>query len=346
MDGAIMTGDAGTIAFVCGGCERPFSVPRAFAGRRATCKTCGTKVVVPGLAEDPALHGQGHALASKTDPDAMNHHAQDGRAPTASHAIADMLASRRSTAPANGKSYSPMADGPDHSAVAFPAVPEAPPTDAQPSSAAELDARSAGPDVAAEQSSPVLRRPGHIGIISEAQAPPGGPPPTASADGAAAPAVKIPVRIRRLMVDAEQMRRAFPRGGPISVKSAVGDPPEKYQVEYKINGLQRGWLGRPKKRAQHLVEIQLTSEYPRVSPKCKMLTPVFHPNIDETMICVGDHWTAGECLVDLVIRIGEMLAYQAYNIKSPLDGQAAMWADLHPAKLPTDSRNFHVGEVE
>ena len=36
-----------------------------------------------------------------------------------------------------------------------------------------------------------------------------------------------------------------------------------------------------------------------------------------------------------------MLAYQAYNIKSPLDGEAAMWADLHADKLPTDNRNLH-----
>ena len=75
-----------------------------------------------------------------------------------------------------------------------------------------------------------------------------------------------------------------------------------------------------------------------------MLTPVFHPNIDETTICVGDHWTAGARLVDLVIQIGEMLAYQAYNIKSPLNGEAAMWADLNPDKLPIDSQNLHPGE--
>jgi ubiquitin-protein ligase len=69
-----------------------------------------------------------------------------------------------------------------------------------------------------------------------------------------------------------------------------------------------------------------------------MLTPIFHPNIDAQTICVGDHWTAGERLVDLAIRIGEMIAYQAYNIKSPLNGEAAMWADLNNDKIPTDAR--------
>jgi ubiquitin-protein ligase len=77
-----------------------------------------------------------------------------------------------------------------------------------------------------------------------------------------------------------------------------------------------------------------------------MLTPVYHPNIDPSHVCVGDHWTAGERLVDLVVRIGEMLAYQAYNIRSPLDAHAAMWADLNPDKLPTDSRTIRPAEME
>jgi ubiquitin-protein ligase len=67
---------------------------------------------------------------------------------------------------------------------------------------------------------------------------------------------------------------------------------------------------------------------------------IFHPNFDPTIICVGDHWTAAEKLSDLIIRIGEMIAYQAYNIKSPLDGEAAMWADLNQSKFPVDKRSL------
>jgi hypothetical protein len=61
---------------------------------------------------------------------------------------------------------------------------------------------------------------------------------------------------------------------------------------------------------------------------------------------VGDHWTAGERLVDLVIRIGEMIAYQAYNIQSPLDGEAAMWADQNARHLPVDLRDLHPPELD
>lgn len=156
---------------------------------------------------------------------------------------------------------------------------------------------------------------------------------------------KLPVRVRRLMADAEQMRTVFQKSPLIRVVSAAGSPPDLYTIEYHIRSLTRGNGSQPISRDQHLVEIQLTRDYPRQSPKCRMLTPIFHPNIEPTAICVGDHWTASERLTDLVIRIGEMLAYQAYNIKSPLDGEAAMWVDLNRSGLPTDTRDIHPPET-
>ncbi len=157
----------------------------------------------------------------------------------------------------------------------------------------------------------------------------------------------MPMRVRRLMSDAVHMAEAFGHSGVIKVLSGEGTPPDLYRVEYRIKSLEpTADPEKPRPRDVHQVEIQLTSDYPRVSPKCKMLTPVYHPNIDPSHICVGDHWAAGERLVDLVIRIGEMLAYQAYNIKSPLDAHAAMWADLNGGKLPTDSRTIRPAEME
>ncbi len=171
--------------------------------------------------------------------------------------------------------------------------------------------------------------------------------PTPALDAPPPPVRRIPMRVRRLMADAEQMSTAFQGFPLIRVLSAIGEPPETYTVEYQVKSLDRTPRKKdPIPRETHRVEIQLTSDYPRVSPKCKMLTPIFHPNIDPTTICVGDHWAAGERLVDLVIRIGEMLAFQAYNIKSPLDAEAAMWADLHQADLPTDSRSMRPPNLE
>jgi predicted Zn finger-like uncharacterized protein len=172
--------------------------------------------------------------------------------------------------------------------------------------------------------------------VSASPSPPPPPPPP-----------RLPPRLRRLKADFEQMEQAFEDFPLIRVRAARGEPPEIYELEYFVKGLER-IPGReaPVERSYHLVEIRLTSDYPRMSPQCKMLTPIFHPNIEPGTICVGDHWTAGERLVDLAIRIAELITYQAYNIKSPLDAEAAMWADLHVRELPVDDRNVRPPELD
>src|SRR5258706_8110361 len=171
--------------------------------------------------------------------------------------------------------------------------------------------------------------------------------PTAAARSAAPVNPRIPMRTRRLMADAQHVAEAFTDSEMIRVLETQGNPPDLYRIEYRVESLEPTENPeRPAPRNVHRVEIQLTGEYPRVSPQGRMLTPVYHPNIDPSHICVGDHWAAGERLVDLVVRIGEMLAYQAYNIKSPLDAHAAMWADLNGEKLPTDARTIRPAEVQ
>ncbi|HSZ56419.1 MAG TPA: ubiquitin-conjugating enzyme E2 [Tepidisphaeraceae bacterium] len=170
-------------------------------------------------------------------------------------------------------------------------------------------------------------------------------PALTATPGHIAPLAKPPLRVRRLQADAAQLAVVFRDFPPIKVCKSTGDPPDVYEVAYHVRGLERGKKDKPVWREEHRVEIRLTSDYPRLAPHCRMLTPIFHPNIDPTTICVGDHWTAGERLANLIVRIGEMIAYQAYNIKSPLDAEAAMWADLHTAELPVDSRNLRPAEL-
>jgi Ubiquitin-conjugating enzyme len=91
-------------------------------------------------------------------------------------------------------------------------------------------------------------------------------------------------------------------------------------------------------RNDHLLEVNLSLGYPRRAPQCRMLTPVFHPNFDDSSVCIGDFWAASESLDDLIIRIGRMISYQEYNTKSPLNGLAAKWAAQNTSLLPVDPR--------
>ena len=74
-----------------------------------------------------------------------------------------------------------------------------------------------------------------------------------------------------------------------------------------------------------------------------MTTPVFHPNIDPQKICIGDHWSAGQSLAHLVVRIAEMICYQSYNVKSPLNAQAAAWAQELLSRLPLENIDLTTG---
>lgn len=157
---------------------------------------------------------------------------------------------------------------------------------------------------------------------------------------------KLPVRTRRLVADLYQMHDSFDRGRLIRLMQASGQPAEVYKIEFNIRGIESLKNKQPIYRQQHVAEIRLGSDYPRLAPQCRMITPIFHPNIDTSAICVGDHWVAGERLTDLVVRIAQMIAYQAYNVKSPLNAEAAMWADLNPDALPIDSRDLYPAMLE
>jgi ubiquitin-protein ligase len=74
-----------------------------------------------------------------------------------------------------------------------------------------------------------------------------------------------------------------------------------------------------------------------------MITPVFHPNIDPQKICIGDHWSAGQSLAQMVVHIGEMICYQRYNLKSPLNAKAAVWAEQNLVSLPLQAGDLSAG---
>jgi ubiquitin-protein ligase len=151
------------------------------------------------------------------------------------------------------------------------------------------------------------------------------------------------VRLRRLRADYEKLSEYLRRHPRLRLIQTEGDPPEKYQIEYQIKSLRMAH-GELQPVQRHIVEIALPLNYPRTPPQCRMLSPVFHPNIAPHAICVGDHWGAGESLQSIVARIGEMLAYQSYNVKSPLNGEAARWVEENKHRLPLDGVSLLVEE--
>lgn len=147
-------------------------------------------------------------------------------------------------------------------------------------------------------------------------------------------------RLRRLVADYERVKLAFTGHPRIQLVAVEGDPPEKYVFQYAVKGLVPDAQGRPAEGACHRAEVFLPLEYPRRPPFCRMITPVFHPNIDPQKICIGDHWSAGQTLDQLVAHIGQIISFQSYNTKSPLNAVAAAWVDENLQRLPLDTADL------
>ena len=150
-------------------------------------------------------------------------------------------------------------------------------------------------------------------------------------------------RLRRLQADFERVSAVFSQHPHIRLLEVTGTPPEKYTFEIQVDGLVAGPGGTFNPGNTHRAEIFLPLDYPRRPPFCRMTTPVFHPNIDPQKICIGDHWSAGQSLAQMVVHIAEMIAYQSYNVKSPLNAEAAAWAEQNADKLPLYKADLSVG---
>jgi ubiquitin-protein ligase len=150
-------------------------------------------------------------------------------------------------------------------------------------------------------------------------------------------------RLRRLQADFERVSATFNAHPHIHLVKTEGNPPEKYTFEFLLDGLVAGAGGSFNVGSIHRAEIFLPLDYPRRPPFCRMITPVFHPNIDPQKICIGDHWSAGQSLAQMVVHIAEMIAYQSYNVKSPLNAQAAAWAELNLDKIPLHKTDLSAG---
>ncbi len=150
-------------------------------------------------------------------------------------------------------------------------------------------------------------------------------------------------RLRRLRADFQQVQHVFGEHPHIRFVAAEGDPPEKYTFEFHVRSLVPAANDQTMMGEVHRAEVFLPLDYPRRPPFCRMITPVWHPNIDPQKICIGDHWSAGQSLAQLVVRIAEMLCYQSYNVKSPLNAKAAAWAEQNALQFPLERIDLTAG---
>ena len=136
-------------------------------------------------------------------------------------------------------------------------------------------------------------------------------------------------RFRRLTMDLKQIRDQLTGHRHVTVVPVGAEPPETYLVTYEVRGVALDGTGaQPVFVEHHVVRIELGAGYPREKPRFLMQTPIFHPNFDSQVgqpVCIGDYWTPAQPLVDLILKVGDMIQYREYNVAAPLNGDAARW---------------------
>src|SRR5262249_5596453 len=91
------------------------------------------------------------------------------------------------------------------------------------------------------------------------------------------------------------------------------------------------------------IEIKLGAAYPRTMPELRWLTPIYHPNISEIgLVCLGGygtHWVPSLHLDELCTMLWDMARFHNYDIRSPYNREAALWAaNQSTFAFPVDPR--------
>ena len=152
-------------------------------------------------------------------------------------------------------------------------------------------------------------------------------------------------RTRRLKADLEAIKSLTETSSVVEFQH-FGDPPERYLITFKGNGLVRKSESEPVEMADvHRVEIRLGIDYPRSRPDLQWLTSIYHPNISAVgAVCLGGYstnWVPSLGLGDLIEMLWEMVRYSNYDPKSAYNYAAGRWSDTQSEfDFPVDERNI------
>ena len=121
----------------------------------------------------------------------------------------------------------------------------------------------------------------------------------------------------------------------IHVKAVKGNPPEQYEITYKIPCAVKTPDGRIVQQNDHTIIITIPFGFPHFPPTCKPKKgQIFHPDFDSAAICLGDFWQNNRDLGDLIRHIGAMLSGEIYSTENTFNEEATRWYQEHSDQLP------------
>ncbi len=151
-------------------------------------------------------------------------------------------------------------------------------------------------------------------------------------------------RERRLNSDYKGVQQLL-RESTIFTFEARGNPPERYRLKFDGIGLFRRDSNTIEVCETHEILVELGAAYPRMVPNLAWQTPIFHPNISNNgVVCLGGygtHWVPSLTLAELCTMLWDMIRYKNFDIESPYNREAALWAKVQDTfKFPLDPRSI------
>ncbi len=151
-------------------------------------------------------------------------------------------------------------------------------------------------------------------------------------------------RIRRLEADYRGIQQLSAESSIFDYE-CTGGLPELYRFFFHGPGTYKTTRNTVAIREEHEIVIDLGAAYPRLMPGITWQTPVFHPNISSSgVVCLGGYgtnWVPSLQLDELCVMLWDMIRYQNFDVESPYNREAAMWArEQSDFRLPLDDRSL------
>ena len=146
------------------------------------------------------------------------------------------------------------------------------------------------------------------------------------------------VRLRRLQADYDKLRAFLAQQPRIRLIQAQGIPPgSNWNFRSRASARLTSSCRRSRItswRSRCRCPIRGCPRNAACSRRCSI------PTSPRTRFASATTAGAGEPLWSMIAQIGEMMAYQSYNTKSPLNGEAARWVEANQDRLPLDHTKF------
>lgn len=141
---------------------------------------------------------------------------------------------------------------------------------------------------------------------------------------------------QRLAYEWRHAQREFAFHPHVRVSALAGEPPTTYQVDYRLRTLVVDERGSLVYADTCSVTIDLYDGFPDVPPVVRPSQAIFHPNVDGEQVHFVPAWRRDHSLVDVIQRVGRLLAYQAFDPNRIVNPSAQAWVVANATYIPTD----------